>query len=78
MFLWKTTKNIIFQATFTCSKLTIKSLEQGVKCLKLTVKAPERGHWRRFVAFIVIFEHTSHHVLVFFLLTLKMQLPAEF
>ena len=44
---------------------------------KLTIKAPERGHWRRFVAFIVIFEHTSHYVLVFLLLTLKMQLPAE-
>ena len=31
-----------FQSAITCSKLTIKTLEQGVKiCSKLTIKTPE-------------------------------------
>ena len=38
---------------------------------KLTIKIPERRQW-----FIVNFEHISHLVLVFLLLTLNMQLPA--
>ena len=45
-------------------------------CLKLTVKIPERRHWPRSGIFIVNFEHISHLVLVFLLLTLNMQLPA--
>ena len=38
-------------------------------CSKLTIKTPER-------AFIVNFEHISHLVLVFLLLTLSKQMPA--
>ena len=34
-------------------------------CSKLTLKTPEQRHWRRSDAFIVIFEHISHLVLVF-------------
>ena len=34
--------------------------------------APERRQWRRSGFFIVNFEHISHHVLVFLLLTLSM------
>ena len=49
-----------------CSKLTIKTPERRSK---LTIKTPERR-------FIVSFEHISHLVLVFLLLTLNMQLPA--
>ena len=41
-------------------------------CSKLTIKTPER----RSGVFIVNFEHISHLVLVFLLLTLNMQLPA--
>ena len=41
-------------------------------CSKLTIKTPERRHWRRSVFFIVNFEHISHLVLVFVLLTLSM------
>ena len=40
-------------------------------CPKLTIKIPERRHWRRYGIFIVNFEHISRFVLVFLLLTLK-------
>ena len=49
--------NDIPQPAFTCSKLTIETLKQGI--------------------FIVNFEHISQLVLVFPLLTLNMQLPAD-
>ena len=42
---------------------------------KLTIKIPERRHCR-FGVLIVNFEHISHLVLVFPLLTLNMQFPA--
>ena len=38
-------------------------------CSKLTIKTPERDYWRRSGVFIVNFEHISHLVLVFLLLT---------
>ena len=50
-----------FQPAFTCSNLTIETLEQGVKYVQ-----------RRSGFFIVNFEHISHLVLVFLLLTLNM------
>ena len=40
-------------------------------CSKLTIKIPERRHWRRSGIFIVNFEHISHLVLMFLLLTLN-------
>ena len=42
-------------------------------CSKLTIKTPERHHWRRSGDFIVNFEHLliSHLVLMFLLLTLN-------
>ena len=40
-------------------------------CPKLTIKVPERRQWRCSGAFIVNFEHISHLVLVFLLLTLS-------
>ena len=40
-------------------------------CSKLTIKTPERRHWRRSGVFIVNFEHTSHLILVFLLLTVS-------
>ena len=43
-------------------------------CSKLTIKTPERRDWRRSSVCIVNFEHISHLVLVFLLLTLNMQL----
>ena len=42
---------------------------------KVTIKTPERRHWRRSGVFIVNFKHILHLVLVFLLLTLNMQLP---
>ena len=41
-------------------------------CSKLTLKTSERRQWRHFGFFIVNFEHISHLVLVFLLLTLNM------
>ena len=38
---------------------------------KLTIKTPERHEWRRSGVFIINFEHISHIVLVFRLLTLS-------
>ena len=60
---------VLTQPAIACSKLTIETLEQGVKYVqKLTIKTPER---RRSGVFIVNFEHISHLVVVFLLLTLS-------
>ena len=69
----KGTWNIIFysQPAFTCSKLTIETLEQGVN---------DASGWEKEMAvnfeltlsFIVNFEDISHLFLVFLLLTLNM------
>ena len=40
-------------------------------CSKLTIKVPERRHWRRSDIFIVNLEHISHLALLFLLLTLS-------
>ena len=56
----------------SCSLLTMETLEQGMKCPKLTIKTPKRRHWRRSGVFIVNFEHISHLVLAFLSLTLNM------
>ena len=45
-------------------------------CSKLKIKIPEQRLSRRYVAFIVNFEHILHLVLVYLLLTLNMKLPA--
>ena len=52
------------QPAIKCSKLTIETLEQGVK-------KPERYHWQRSGVFNVYVEHISHLVLVFLLLILS-------
>ena len=46
-------------SAFACSKLTVETLEQGLKYVQSDV-------------FMVNFEHISHLVLVFLLLTLNM------
>ena len=48
------------QLAFTYSKLTIETLEQGVKY----VQSQWRRQWRRSGVFIVKFEHMSNLVLV--------------
>ena len=59
----------IIQLIFDCLKSTIETLEKV--CSKLTVKTPERRHWRRSGIFIVNFNHISHFFLEFLLLTLN-------
>ena len=51
------------QPVFTCTKLTIETLEKGVKYVNIYC------HWRRSGVFIVNFEFS--HLLVFLLLTLN-------
>ena len=46
-------------------------------CSELTIKIPERRHWRRSGIFIVDFEHILHLVLRFPLLTLSRWIPAR-
>ena len=47
------------QLAFTCSKLTIETVEQRCEiCSKLTIKLPKRRQW--FGGFIVNFEDISH------------------
>ena len=49
------------QLAFTCSKLTVETLEQRCEiCSELTIKPPKRRQCGRFGGFIVNFEHTSH------------------
>ena len=38
---------------------------------KVTIKTPERRHWRHSIVFIIHFEHISHFSLVIQLLTLN-------
>ena len=45
---------------------------------KLTIKRPERHHWRRSGVFIINFEHISLLVLVFLLLTGSRYMPAGY
>ena len=63
-FLVKLLKYLIIPANITCSKSTIKTLEEGLKiCPKLTIKTRN-------------FEHILHLLLVFLLLTLRIYLFA--
>ena len=60
------------QLEITCSKLTIETLETNCEIsLKLTIKTLKRRQWRRSGVFIANFEHISHLVLLFLLLTLN-------
>ena len=60
---------------FTCWKSTIRNTRKPCRiCSKLTIKTPERGHWRCSVVLIVNFEHDSHIFLVFLLLTLNKEM----
>ena len=53
----------VTQLAFTCSNSTIETIEKGVKYIQ--------RQWDRLGVFIVNFEHISHLVLVFLLLTLS-------
>ena len=68
---YQNTGNVILlssQPAFTYSRLTTETLEQSVNYVqsKLTIKTPERRHWRCFGVFIVNFEHISHLTIVNF------------
>ena len=62
----------VFPANIYLSKFSKKKSEI---CLKLTIK---RRSWRRPDVFVLKFEHISHLLLVFLLLTLNRQMLAGF
>ena len=52
---------MFYQPAFTCSKLTMKTLEQRCEiCSKLTIETPKLRQWRPFGVFSLNFEHISH------------------
>ena len=58
---WYLLLPLLSQPEFTCSKLTIETLEQRCElCSMLTIKTPKRRQWGRFGVFIVNFGHISH------------------
>ena len=59
----------IFRLRKAESSLVFMQLPGRELSLKLTMKTPERRHWRRSDVFIFIFEHISRNVLLFPLLT---------
>ena len=62
------------KSTFTCSKSSNRNTRKRCKiCSKLTMKIPKRHHCCRSGVFIVNFEHISRLVLVFLLLTFRLQ-----
>ena len=74
-FYWK--KNIFHEIAFPAGIYLLKVNNRNTRkrcetCSKLTIKRPEQRRWRRSTVFIVNFEHISHLLLVFILLTLNM------
>ena len=64
--------SILYITNFCETKFNQRSTRTRCEiCSKLTIKTPERRHWRRSDVFIVNFEHISHLVLVFLSLTLN-------
>ena len=61
-----------FQASIYLLKVNKRNRRRCEIYSKLTIKTLERRHWHRSGVFIVNFEHISHVVLVFLLLTLNM------
>ena len=58
------------QPVFTCLNLAIENTRTRCEiCSKFPIKTPERHQWCRSGVFIVNFEHISHLVLLFLLLT---------
>ena len=65
-----------FPVSISLFKVNKRNTRTGCEiCSKLIIKAPERRQWRRSGVFIINFEHISHLVLVFLLLTLRSQMP---
>ena len=62
-------KKRLSQSGFTCPKLRMKTLEQGVNMFKVNTKDTR---WRRSGVFIVNFEDLLHLILVLILLTVNM------
>ena len=62
--------------TFTAGNYLLKVNNRNTRtrseiCSKLTLKTPEQSHWHHSGVFIIHFDHISHLVLVFLLLTLN-------
>ena len=75
-FLFYSSIRFVFETVFPAGIYLLKVNNRNTRtrceiCSKLTINTPERRHWPRSGVFIVNFEHISHLVLVFLLLTLN-------
>ena len=65
-------KSAVFPAGNYMFKINSRNTRTSFEiCSKLTIKIPQRRQWRRYGIFTVNFEHISHLVLVFLLLTMS-------
>ena len=77
MMLKETNQELLILQTFLTGIYLLKVNNRNTRtsseiCSKLTIKTPEGRQWRCSGVFILNFEHISHLVLVFPLLTLNM------
>ena len=76
LFLYANDPCLVFQSNTPAGNYMFKVNNRNTRarceiCSKLTIKTPERPHLHCSDVFIVNFEHISHLVLVFLLLTLS-------
>ena len=71
-FLWFIYSVCLYPAGIYMLKFNNRNIRTRCEiCSNLTIKTPERRQWRHSGVFVVNFEHISHFVLVFLLLTLN-------
>ena len=66
---WQQLSVLLHSQHLHVTNLTTNNRTKHELCSELTIKTPEQCHWRCCGVFIVNFQHISHLVLVFLLLT---------